>query len=283
MFTAPWDTETPQGGAVPHVKRDGVKLHYERRGSGDLALLFVPGWCCAGTAFAPQLEHFAASCTVTAADPRGCGGSDAPEGGYDIPSLADDLAALCRELRIEKPVVIGHSLGGMVAVELAARYPDLVSAVVGVDPGPIHATPEATAIYRGLTEQLAGPDGETVRRNFAHAAVQSPTIDEDVRDTMIEAMCAVPLRAATALMCGVPAWNGVAALALCEVPMLMLLAYPAKSNDAWRLLPLKPDLHYAMTVGSGHFNQLEVPEQVNAIIERFLETAVRKSPLFATA
>ena len=268
---------------MPYVERDGVKLHYERRGAGDLELLFVPGWCCAGAAFAPQLDHFGASCAVTAADPRGCGRSDAPDGGYDIPSLADDLAALCTDVGIEKPVVIGHSLGGMVAVELAARYPDLVGAVVGVDPGPIHATPEAAAIYRGLAEQLAGPGGESVRRGFVQAAVQSPTIDDDVRDAMIETMCAVPLRVAAELIRGGVAWNGAGAIALCDVPTLMLLAYPAKSNDAWRLLPLKPDLHYAMTVGSGHFNQLEVPEQVNAIIERFLETAVRKSPLFATA
>jgi pimeloyl-ACP methyl ester carboxylesterase len=268
---------------VPHVERDGVKLYYERHGAGELELLFVPGWCCAHTAFAPQIEHFAGSCTVTGVDPRGCGRSDAPGDGYDIPSLADDLAALCENLGIERPIVIGHSLGGMVAVELAARYPALVGAIVGLDPGPIYATAEAKAIYRGLAEQLAGPDGESVRRGFVRAAVESPTIDEDQRDDMIETMCDVPLPVATALIRGVTAWNGVGALALCEVPMLMLLAYPAKSNDPWRLLPLKPDIQYAMSVGSGHFNQLEVPEQVNAIIERFLETVVRKSPLFATA
>jgi pimeloyl-ACP methyl ester carboxylesterase len=156
---------------VPYVERDGVKLFYERRGAGDLELLFVPGWCCPRLAFAPQVEHFATSCAVTAADPRGCGRSDAPADGYDIPSLADDLATLCRELSIEKTVVIGHSLGGMIAVELAARYPALVGAIVGLDPGPIYATAEAEAIYRGLAEQLAGPDGESVRRAFVHGAV----------------------------------------------------------------------------------------------------------------
>jgi pimeloyl-ACP methyl ester carboxylesterase len=264
---------------MPYVERDGVKLHYERRGAGAPELLFVPGWCCDRTVFAPQLEHFAASCTVTAVDPRGCGLSDVPEDGYGIPSLADDLAAVCRELGIERPVVIGHSLGGMVAVELAARLPSLVGALVALDPGPIYRTPEATAIYGALAEQLAGPDGESVRRDYVRAAVGSETIDEDSRDATIEMMCGVPLSIATALIQGVTTWNGAGALALCDVPTLMLLARPAKSNDAWRLLPLKPDLRYAMTFGSGHFNQLEVPEQVNAIIERFLETAVRKSPL----
>jgi pimeloyl-ACP methyl ester carboxylesterase len=272
-----------RGGAVPYVERDGVKLHYERRGAGELELLFVPGWCCAGPVFAPQVEHFAGSCAVTTVDPRGCGASDAPERGYGIPSLADDLAGLARELGIEKPVVIGHSLGGMIAVELAARHPGLAAGVIAVDPGPIDPTPEAEAFYRDFAEQLAGREGEAARRAYIEGAVGSPTIDESLRDSLVELACAVPLRVATELIRGLNKWNGAAALARCDVPTLLLLASPAKSNDPWRMLALKPDLQCAMTTGSGHFNQLEVPEQVNAIIERFLETAVRKSPLFATA
>ncbi len=64
-----------------------------------------------------------------------------------MPSLADDLAWLCDELRLSKPVVIGHSLGGMIAIELAARHPSLPSAVVADDPGPINPLPETRQIY----------------------------------------------------------------------------------------------------------------------------------------
>jgi len=46
------------------------------------------------------------------------------------------------------------------------------------------------------------------------------------------------------------------------------------SNDPERLLPFKSDLHFGMTVGAGHFHQLEVPEQVTPMLERFLQVAI---------
>ena len=49
--------------------------------------------------------------------------------------FADDLAFLCRELQLEKPVVIGHSMGGVVAFAFAESHPDLPSAIVTVDAG----------------------------------------------------------------------------------------------------------------------------------------------------
>jgi len=57
---------------------------------------------------------------------------------------------------------------------------------------------------------------------------------------------------------------------MCEVPLLVLLSGPGSSNDPSRLQPLRPYTQFGMTVGSGHFHQLEVPDQVNAMIERFL-------------
>jgi hypothetical protein len=72
---------------------------------------------------------------------------------------------------------------------------------------------------------------------------------------------------------GVVTWNGVAALALCTVPLLLLRSAPGGSNEPARLLPVNPRLHFGLTVGAGHFHQLEVPEQVTPMIERFLQVA----------
>jgi pimeloyl-ACP methyl ester carboxylesterase len=59
-------------------------------------------------------------------------------------------------------------------------------------------------------------------------------------------------------------------LALCTVPVLLIRAELHETTDALRLREIKPDLEVGITVGAGHFHQLEVPEQVNAMIERFL-------------
>src|SRR5687767_13342893 len=104
---------------MPYTERDRPRLYYEQAGSGAHPFVFVHGWCCDSTFFAPQYDHFKASHSVTTLDLRGCGKSDRPEDGYDIPTLADDVASLCDELGISKPVVVGHSLGGMIGIELA--------------------------------------------------------------------------------------------------------------------------------------------------------------------
>ena len=73
--------------------------------------------------------------TALTVDLRGHGRSSKPDGPFDVPIVAGDLAALIDELRLDRPVVAGQSWGGNVAVELAALHPDLVRGIVCVDGG----------------------------------------------------------------------------------------------------------------------------------------------------
>jgi pimeloyl-ACP methyl ester carboxylesterase len=252
---------------MPYADLAGLRLYYERAGSGVPEFLFVPGWCCDHTAFQPQFEHFGRTSAVTALDLRGCGQSDAPADGYDIRDFADDLAQFCELVGIEKPVVVGHSLGGMIAVELGGRYPTLPSALVLVDPGPIDPLPETVDFFRGFAEQLEGPDGMAVRRAYVQ---DMGARDENLARWIVKHMCIPEQRVAAAVVRGVATWNGRDHLARCTAPVLLLRAALASDPDALRLRELKPDLEVGITIGAGHFHQLEVPEQVNAMIERFL-------------
>jgi pimeloyl-ACP methyl ester carboxylesterase len=82
----------------------------------------------------PQFECFAGrGRRVVAVDLRGHGESDKPRQRYTIGAFSDDLAWLCGRLGLARPVVIGHSMGGITAFDLAARYPELPSAVVMLD------------------------------------------------------------------------------------------------------------------------------------------------------
>jgi pimeloyl-ACP methyl ester carboxylesterase len=251
------------------AEREAIRLHYVDDGQGDPPIVFIHGWCCDHTFFQPQLDHFRRGHRALAMDLRGCGQSDKPEHGYDIPTLADDVAALCRAAGIDNAVIAGHSLGGMMAVDLAARHPALVRAAVAVDPGPLAITPESRALFEAFIAALEGPDSDRARRDYIRDMFL-PDADADLRTRITETMCAVPAPIAIDVLRGIVTWNGLGALRLMSRPLLVILAGTGGGNDPARLLSLRPGITFGVTVGAGHFNLLEVPEQVNSMIERFV-------------
>src|SRR5688500_5319164 len=148
-------------------------------------MVFVHGWCCDHTFFQPQFDHFQPSHRVATLDLRGCGKSDRPEAGYDIPSLADDVACFCRNSGIAGPVIVGHSLGGMIAIELGARYPSLPAAVVAVDPGPISMTPDARSELEAFVTRRGGSDGAAGRRAWGDRGGMFGACDADRRRRIV--------------------------------------------------------------------------------------------------
>ncbi len=90
---------------MPWLKRNDVSLFYEDEGGGDPPLLLVHGWGCDSTFMAPQFTCFCGNHRVVTVDLRGHGRSDKPRQRYTIPAFAEDLAWVCRERDLERPVV----------------------------------------------------------------------------------------------------------------------------------------------------------------------------------
>jgi pimeloyl-ACP methyl ester carboxylesterase len=248
------------------IVRGGIKLAFEDHGAGKPAFVFVHGWTCDRSFFAPQAEHFVPRHRVVSVDLRGHGESDKPPGPYPIAAYADDIAHIVVRQSLGKTVAVGHSMGGMIVLQLAAAHPDCVAAIVMVDSTLVYS-PDWRATVEAVAASIeAGDHGS--RTQFIKNMFL-PTSDRQLVENVLAVMLAAPPYIAAAAIRGALEFDFQAAAALCKVPALHLAASPP------RMLPQSiterlPNLVNGCTVGAGHFNQLEVPDQVSAMIEAFL-------------
>jgi pimeloyl-ACP methyl ester carboxylesterase len=253
---------------MPTIIHKGIKLAYEDRGAGKPAFVFVHGWTCDRSFFAPQAEYFSRRHRVVCLDLRGHGESDKPQGEYPVAAYADDIAHLVGQLDLGKPVAVGHSMGGITVLQLAAAHPDRVSAIVMVDPAPFVFPPELRAGIEGIVSAIEAGNQEP-RRQFITDHLFLPTSDRRLVEEVLSVMMAAPGAIAANAMKGILAFDGPAIAARCKVPALHLAATPPL-NPPHLMSQWLPTVVNGWTVGAGHFSQLEVPDQLNSMIEGFL-------------
>ena len=129
MTTTDWTTEVKGTGQYAEV--NGINLYYETHGSG-WPMILLHGGLGSGEMFGPTLPVLAADHQVIAVDLQGHGRTADIDRPIDVRLMADDIAALIGHLGLDKPDVVGYSLGGGVAFQTAVRHPDLVRRLVFV-------------------------------------------------------------------------------------------------------------------------------------------------------
>ena len=254
------------------VVRNGVVLAYDDAGSGDPPLVFVHGAACNRRYWYQQVPRFSSAHRVVTVDLRGHGESSAPSERYTVRLFAEDLASTCMQLGIESPVVIGHSLGGLVALDFASAYPGHVAAAVLID-SPLLPGGDRAEVVRDLVAGLRGRDPDSALRAY-FASLFGPYDDAAIRSWVIDqAVLTEPHVTSSIWEESLVSWDDEAALRACRVPLLYIDA-GTPNADLARAVELCPGLMIARTIGSGHFSPLVVPEQVNAVLDRFLRVAL---------
>jgi pimeloyl-ACP methyl ester carboxylesterase len=218
---------------------------------------------------APQIEHFSATHRVIAPDLSGHGRSDKSPTSYTIEGFADEIAWLSGHLGLARPLVVGHSMGGSIGLELAVRHPGVPAAIVILD-STVIPPPERRARMEALAPAFAGPAYKDAMRETLEAGFFSPWDDPARKARVVEAMTAVPQHVIAGAWQGLLKWDGAAATAACKVPALYVAASTSRT-DLTRMRELCPPLVTAQVAGAGHFAQLEVPEQINAMLDRFFQ------------
>jgi len=116
---------------MPFIKVNGINMFYEQSGTGE-PVLFIHGLGSSTIDWEYQSPYFAKEYQVTAIDLRGHGQTDKPKSPYSIKLFADDVAEFIKSPVLNKKPnnIVGISMGGMVALQLAVDYPELINSIV---------------------------------------------------------------------------------------------------------------------------------------------------------
>jgi pimeloyl-ACP methyl ester esterase len=147
---------------MPFLSHEGVSLRYDRAGAGP-AVLLIHGWTCNRTFWERQVQALRDKHTVITVDLRGHGESSHLRTGYTLNAIVGDLEYLVRAFNLPRVAIVGWSMGGIVAQELAHRLGDKASALGLVcttaggltDPKNPHAQPDRVAeMKRAMDEDF---------------------------------------------------------------------------------------------------------------------------------
>ena len=155
---------------MPRVEANGIGIYYEEHGSGR-PLVMIGGLGADTYVWSQQVPAFSAHYRVVVFDNRGSGRSDAPDEPYSIPMFAADTVGLMRALGIERAHVVGASLGGLIAQELALTDPEMVDRLVlacTTSNGPRSTRPSLPSLIPVLIalRRTGNPEADT-RRAFS--------------------------------------------------------------------------------------------------------------------
>jgi pimeloyl-ACP methyl ester carboxylesterase len=152
------------------AERDGVRLAYEVNGDGDQTIVLLPAWMVTNRRmWAAQVTALSGRFRVVTYDARGSGGSDRPldPAAYAPEELVADLLTVLETTGTDEAVLVGNSLGGLIALLAAARFPDRVSglALIGPTVDVIGATPSALQLAMARFDTEVEPGDGWARYN----------------------------------------------------------------------------------------------------------------------
>jgi pimeloyl-ACP methyl ester carboxylesterase len=246
---------------------DRVQLNYREAGDGSPALILIHGFASRLDHWQPVVAPLAKHYRVLRLDLRGHGRSEAPADGYSMRQFADDTAALARSRHIRDAVVVGHSMGSTVALEVARRHPSLVSGVVMID-GALEK--RATARQVEASSLWKAYDQGIVR---LYSSFFPDPRDAALAERVISDAAKTPEHAALASFRATLTANIPAIAKQVRQPVL----YVGSGDGAHPQTAVRevlPHAHYAQAAVTGHVVQLEVPDQLVAMIRRFVDRVV---------
>ena len=258
------------------MKTSDNRFGYEAAGDPDLPpLIFLHGIGGAARAWRGQIEAFSDRYRAMAWDMPGYGGS-APLPAVSMATLAEALQHFLREVGAAKPILVGHSIGGMIVQQWLTRYPDIAAAIVLAQTSPAFGRADGDWQKEFIGARLGPLDRGETMASLAPTLVKELVGDNpDVRGTELarDCMAAVPEASYRASMLALLGFDQRSALKNIAVPTLVLSGSRDKNAPAPMMAKMAtyiPSATYVELEGAGHLVNLERPAAFNAALDSFL-------------
>ncbi|MEN6479024.1 MAG: alpha/beta hydrolase [Anaerolineales bacterium] len=259
------------------VVANGLRLHYYRTGGAKPPLVLCHGFSDDGLCWTPVARALEADYDIIMMDSRGHGLSDAPESGYGTLDLAQDLAAAIRALSLERPIVMGHSMGGGTTLALAGLFPELPRAVVVEDSGiprPGAARADRDPAWRERQRaQLASFAAATREELIARCHAESPTWSQEELGPWADAKKRLSPNVLNRADAAPVDWQTLLPRITC--PALLITADPERGSmvtveTAREMQALVPQLRVEHIAGAGHNIRREQFDRYVEVVRAFL-------------
>ena len=257
------------------VDSHGLKLHLTRTGGDKPALVLAHGFSDDGLCWTPVARALEDRFDVVMVDARGHGRSDGPEGGYGPADQAEDLAGAIVALGLERPLILGHSMGALTALTMASLHPELPGAILLEDPPAVwNATgTEDEAWLSGFRSWVVGLKRHTRDELIAQQRAETPHWGDDEVGPWADAKLRLSFNVLSRGRSLTP--EQIQGLRRVVCPALLITGDPAlgaivDAAAAESLRALLPQLDVAHIAGAGHSIRRDQLAAYMAALERGL-------------
>ncbi len=258
---------------MPMITVGDIAMYYEQHGTTGEPILLIHGLGSSTDDWEPQVLALQGTHRVYAYDVRGHGRTSKPAGPYSIKQFADDAARLIRQLGIGAPHVMGISMGGMIAFQLAADHPELVKSMIIVNSGPemiLRTWKEKLAIaQRRFIVRMMGMRkwGEVLSTRLLPNPAQG-----ELRATFVERWARNDKEAYLRSLAALVGWSVSAKLPFIQCPVLVVAADQDYTPVAWKqeYTSKMPNASLAVIPDARHMMTVECPEPFHDVIIPFL-------------
>jgi pimeloyl-ACP methyl ester carboxylesterase len=264
--------EPSEGAPRIAIAPDGVHVQYHVYGSGEPALVLIHGWSCDANYWRDQVVTFRMKYTVVTVDLAGHGGTDGNRSDWTIARFGQDVATAVAAVPNRELILVGHSMGGPVAIEAARLLKGRAVGIIGVDtfntvgaPAPTKA--QVDAILRPFEADFIGHTRKLVTDHLF-----PPGGNRDLANKVAYDMSLSPPRVAIPSMRALFEYDFTEPLKDLSVPIVGIFSGLGEPVNEARIRKVLPKFRAVTLQGVGHFLMMEDPGHFNAALETEIQS-----------